>query len=199
MNNKAIGLAAFIVGAAVGAVTTWLYTKTKYERIAQNEIDSVKEVFSRRGSDDTEKSESAHARVNANQTTNKPSIAEYAARLHEQGYTNYSNFKSEQIEKEGSTMLDKPYTISPDEFGENEDYQKISLTYYADQVLTDDLDMPLEDVEEMVGFESLDKFGEYEDDSVYVRNDRLKCDYEILRDLQEYSEVIERRPHEVDD
>ena len=83
-------------------------------------------------------------------------------------------------------------------FGENEDYERISLTYYADQVLVDENDEMIEDVEEMVGFESLNHFGEYEDDSVFVRNDAKKCDYEILLDQKLYSDVIDEMPHQME-
>jgi hypothetical protein len=131
---------------------------------------------------------------------------EYAAKLRKQGYINYSdtdslsedsNVSEEEVDE--NMINDKPYVISPDEFGEFYDYEKISLTYYADQVLADEDDELVEDIEETVGFESLNAFGEYEDDSVFVRNDRLKCDYEILLDQRKYSDVIKRRPHEVED
>lgn len=95
-------------------------------------------------------------------------------------------------------MSNKPYVISPEEFGEGEEYEKISLTYYADQVLADENDELVEDVEGAVGFESLTHFGEYEDDSVFVRNDRLKCDYEILLDQRTYSDVVKTRPHQME-
>lgn len=85
--------------------------------------------------------------------------------------------------------MDIPYVISPDEFGQDESYETISLTYYADGVLADDDDEMVEDVENLVGFDSLNHFGEYEDDSVFVRNDRLKCDYEILLDHRKYTDV----------
>ena len=95
-------------------------------------------------------------------------------------------------------MVNEPYVISPEQFGENEDYERISLTYYADQVLVDENDEMIEDVEEMVGFESLNHFGEYEDDSVFVRNDAKKCDYEILLDQKLYSDVIDEMPHQME-
>ena len=38
----------FLLGAAVGAVASGLYFKSKYEKIANEEIESVKEVYSRR-------------------------------------------------------------------------------------------------------------------------------------------------------
>ena len=53
MNNKFTNFIMFTAGAAVGSVVTWKLLKTKYERLAQEEIDSVKEVFSKRQSTPT--------------------------------------------------------------------------------------------------------------------------------------------------
>ena len=85
--------------------------------------------------------------------------------------------------------MDKPYVISPEEFDDNEDYETVSLTYYSDGVLTDERDNVIEDVEGTIGEDSLTHFGEYEDDSVFVRDDRKKIDYEILADDRKFSEV----------
>lgn len=191
----------FILGAAVGSIVTWRYVEKKYEQIAQDEIDSVKEVFSKREMDFTEETEVVDARIKADNAKEKPSVVEYAARLREQGYTNYSDIGTEDEEevKKESMTVDKPYVIAPEEFGEFDDYEKISLTYYADQILADDNDELVDDIEDVVGFDSLNSFGEYEDDSVFVRNDRLKCDYEILLDQRKFSNVRKRKPHEVDD
>ncbi len=48
MSNKSLFSLAFIIGAATGSVATWYLLKDKYEALAQEEIDSVKEVFLRR-------------------------------------------------------------------------------------------------------------------------------------------------------
>lgn len=196
--NKTINFMTFVLGVAVGSIVTWRYVEKKYEQIAQDEIDSVKEVFFRR---EAEFTENAEARIKADNAKEKPSVIEYAARLREHGYTNYSDMADEKPEevKEVSMTIDKPYVIAPEEFGDLDDYETISLTYYADQILADDNDEIVDDVEDVVGFDSLNSFGEYEDDSVFVRNDRLKCDYEILLDQRKYSSVIRRKPHEVDD
>ena len=183
----------FAVGAAIGSAVTWKLLKTKYEQIAQEEIDSVKEVFSRNAEEDTEEDTDEEPDEPRRSVTEKPSLAECAARVKDLGYVNYSNYKEEKKEvTESMADVDRPYVISPDEFGEFDDYEQISLTLYADGVLTDDYDEPLEDVEGTVGEDSLTHFGEYEDDSVFVRNDRLKADYEILKDLSNYSDIKER-------
>ena len=178
MNKKTTILLAFILGAASGSAVTWYSVKKKYEEIAQRENDSVKDVTE-------DKKE-------------KPELKEYAAKLHRQGYTKYSEYFDGGISEEKESVVNGPYVISPEQFGENEDYEKISLTYYADQILADENDEIIEDVEEMVGFESLNHFGEYEDDSVFVRNDAKKCDYEILLDQKLYSDVINEMPHQME-
>jgi len=196
--NKTINFMMFVLGVAVGSVVTWRYVEKKYEQIAQDEIDSVKEVFSKR---ETEFTEDTEVQIKADNAKKKPSVIEYAAWLRKRGYTNYSDMVDEKPEevKEEPMSVDKPYVIAPEEFGELDDYETISLIYYADQILADDNDVIVDDIEDVVGFDSLNSFGEYEDDSVFVRNDRLKCDYEILLDQRKYSDVIKRRPHEVED
>ncbi|QJU22518.1 hypothetical protein HLY09_25640 [Enterocloster bolteae] len=197
--NKARGFVMFVLGAAVGSVATWQYTKKKYERIAQEEIDSVKEIFSKRESAaEVEIVTPEPQTAKVGKPEEKPDITEYAARLEREGYTNYSNVSAGEKKEEQEAMEMKPYVISPEEFGEFEDYERISLSYYADQILADEDDEKVEDVDNVVGLESLTHFGEFEDDSVFVRNDRLKCDYEILLDQRTYSDVIKQRPHQTE-
>lgn len=191
--SKATNVMSFVLGAAVGSVVTWQYVKNKYEQIAQEEIDSVKEVFLKRDPDVAVEVKEADVR---NRKEEKPGVVEYAARLQKEGYTNYAGMNA--VEEEEAETVEKPYVISPEEFGEFDDYEKISLTYYADQALADENDELVDDVEDIIGFESLTHFGEYEDDSVFVRNDRLKCDYEILMDSRLYSDVVKTMPHRVE-
>lgn len=187
MKDTLSKLFIFAAGAAVGSAVTWKFIKTKYEQIAQEEIDSVKEIFGKTKPEQTTKED-----VTTEERIQKETdFKEYAETLRDQNYTNYSDIQ----QKEEENNLDKPYVISPEEFGEMDDYDVVSLTLYADKILTDDRDIPIEDVENMVGYESLTHFGEYEDDSVFVRNDRLKTDYEILLDERTYSQVYRTNPH----
>lgn len=53
-------------------------------------------------------------------------------------------------------------------------------------------------MEEIVG-DGLEHFGEYEEDSVFMRNDAKRCDYEILRDLRTFAEFKRTLPPKHDD
>ena len=118
----------------------------------------------------------------------------YASELQKSGYTNYSDPGSDDIRKEEESV-ERPYVISPDDFGEFPEYEKISLTHYADGVLADENNEIVDNVDDIVGSDYACHFGEYEDDSVHVRNDRTRCDYEILRDLSKYVDVTVSHPH----
>lgn len=189
---------AFVAGLTIGAAGAWYYLKDKYAKLAEEEIASVKAAYAKREKPTTEeKADRLLANikdgeqtletvslVNAAKNMDKGSITEYTQRLQEAGYKDYSRTIDE---KPSGTPGEVPYVISPDEFGEFEDYTKVSLTYFADGVLADECGEIVDDVEEIIG-DGLDHFGEYEDDSVFVRSDAKRCDYEILKDLRDFSD-----------
>jgi hypothetical protein len=88
---------------------------------------------------------------------------------------------------EVKTVEFNSYIITPDEFliGER-DYTQISLTYYeGDKVLAGGNDEAFDtgEVEKAVGWGNLTRFGEKSDDpnSIYIRNETLETDFEIVR------------------
>lgn len=187
-----INFAMFIVGAGVGSAVAWFYLKKHYEQIAQEEIDSVKSVFAKNKQDFQSEKNNDDQEDNqhkADIAKLKPDLVNYAAKLQEEGYTNYTKHSEKNIREKDEPMPDKPYVISPDEYANSENYMQISLTYYSDGVLADDEDEIIEDIDGTVGEDFADHFGEYEDDSVFIRNDRMRCDYEILRDNRSFSDV----------
>lgn len=185
MNSKVAFIIGSVVGVGIGVAGTYSYFKDKYEKLAEEDFNS------RRVFDEDKKDEPVEPVVE--KTADKPSIAEYAAILQKEGYVNYSDMQDKKQKQE--IAVDRPYVIQPSDFGEFDDYEKISLTYTADGVLLDDMNEIVDDIEETVGEDSLEHFGEYEDDSVYVRNDAKKCDYEILLDQRNYQEIFETHPH----
>lgn len=170
--NKLINIFAFAFGAAAGSAVTWKVLKDKYAKYADEEINSYKEY--RKQKEEKLKEQ-----------------AKYEAAVENLGYAS----KSETVEEKGEPMEHKfAYVIPPESFGE-EGYDTVSLTYYADKVLADDYDEIIEDLDIIGGEESLNSFGEYEDDSVFVRNEENETDYEILLDLRNYSDVVGKTPH----
>ena len=185
MNKTVTTVMAFAVGAAAGVAATWKFFEEKYARIAQEEIDSVKEVFSKRDRKEVQP-EKTEPVVEATIENPKELIA---VNKNVSAIIDYSGYSSSQDDKPEEP---KPYVIPPEAFGELEEegYTNVSLTFCSDQVVIDDNNDILEDVNDVIGFESLSHFGEYEDDAVYVRNDKLHCDYEILLDQRTSEQYI---------
>ena len=175
---------AFVAGATLGSLATYMVVKKKYEQIAQEEIDSVKELYSKKKTKEEDSDNEQDIQVDEHE------VEEYEGIIDSTGYAKYSDISKNKTNNKRENV-ERPYIIRPEEFGEMDDYETISLTHYSDGVLTDDENEIIADdeIDEVVGSDYAEHFGEYEDDSVHVRNDRLKCDYEILLDPRKYPEV----------
>ena len=192
MNDNFSKVFIFVAGAAIGSVVTLKFLEEKYRRIADEEIESVKETFKKaleKEVDEDKNVEETPVKVETvSNTPDKPNITDYAAMTRGMGYDTETD--KENVEDDG------PRVIIPDDFGMNEDYDNVSLLYHFDGYLTNEQNVLVDDIENTVGFECLNTFGEYEDDAVYVRNDKFKTDYEILKVDSNYSDFIDDQEDE---
>lgn len=190
----------FVTGLVIGSVVTYVVVKDKFEKIAQEEIDSVKEVFGRRVEKEADKKVEKIAEKEVEKI--RKEYNDYGSLT--KNYTSYSKNETEEddcaqvedgvelFEVERASNSDRPYVIDPWDFGGEEGYDTVTLNYYADDVLTDSDNNVIEDedIDDFVGANFAEHFGEYEKDCVCVRNDRLKIDYEICRDIIKYSTLL---------
>ena len=198
MNRKLSNVLLFTAGVAVGSLVTWRYFKTKYE-VVEDEIEEKTEETEGETETEDEDPEVSESKM----SYKKPPLKEYVKMVEDNGYVPKTHM--EEVEEEitdgkwDNKDVYEPYIIRPEEYGELHAYETLSLNYYADGVLTDELDNPIEDVESLVPADFADHFGEYEDDVVHVRNDNLECDYEILRDLRKFTDVVGEYPYPTED
>lgn len=85
------------------------------------------------------------------------------------------------------------YILTKEEFLQAEaGYAQVTLTYYeGDEVLADERDQPIEDLFVTIGENNL-RFGYRSDDKniVYLRNERLGLDFEIVKSEGTYREEV---------
>jgi hypothetical protein len=174
MNNTVLGVLAFSLGAAVGSLVTYKVLETKFNKMLDDEIRSAKEYYSNKSSNASDNESEDE------QADNKDSQK-----------TAYIELARQYSENTGKDEY-KPYVIPPEAFGEDEDYEVVSLTYFKDGVIAYDDLSTIDNVDEVIGEESLTHFGDYEDDSVFVRDDERKIDYEILRVSRTYAEQVDK-------
>lgn len=217
MNNSLFNILVFAAGAAIGSAVTYTLVKKKYERIADEEIASVKEVYARRAEKQaaTEDDESEEEEASdEDETVEKPSDELIAlAKI-------LTDNKYYEEEKGGDVPMEKnePVIITEEEFGKKEGYETLYLICFADKVVSDHDLYEISDPEEIVGEETLGLIDEYdrnEDDDrfykidtteeeeifLYVRNNDRKMDIEILFEARTYEEAMESEdaPHRVAD
>ena len=201
MNDKLSSVIIFCGGVFIGGFLTWDFFKTKYEKIADEEIASVKETFEHR-EPRPDKNYNVEEVPKGNDTyiNVSPGVAERIIQIIDSnGYRNYSNAQIE-IEKKGGAAdmeLKHPYVITPEQYEDNVDYTKVSLTWYSDKILEDDWGNVL-DPDDVIGSDALTTFGQYEKDSVFVRDDDEQIDYEVLLDTRSYKETYGHDPVEAD-
>lgn len=186
----------FLLGVGIGSGVTYFFLDKKYSKLAQEEIDSVKEIYRNRYYEGSEPTENYDNEENKNDEPDNEEIVVETSKKEIKPNTRVQYSKI--IDNEG--YQSKPddtdiYYISPMEFGSNdEEYECTSMYHYMDDVLGDDYNNMIENIADYVPLDYVSHFGEYEDDAVYVRNDVLKMDIEILRSMKTWDEVLETLP-----
>lgn len=212
MNNKFFGAITFVAGAVIGSLVTWKVVKTKYEDIAQEEIDSVKEEYTRlmvsmkkklndsatyKDSNDSEDDESEEDIDNfddSTMTNYNEIINGYRSSNEEEGNQNEKKGDEKEEDNDGVSYMKAPYVISPDDFGSVPGYNVEPLDYFADGILADGWGVKL-DIADTIGEDAVNHFGDYDDDVVYVRNEQTELEYEVTRDPRTYAEAVRTNPN----
>lgn len=212
MKCKFINVLVFAAGAAIGSAVTWKIVKAKYERIAQEEIDSVKEAYTDMIANLQEQVDDYSTLDEAEAWSDRATHIDWSdledldededdESVSDDCLNEYARLANQYNTEKGGAedMAKEPYVISPYDFGELDGYNQVELTYYADGILEDEDYNIVTDADELIGRDSLYTFGEYEDDAVFVRNERLRADFQILKDYRTYKEARSVGPGQVDD
>ena len=207
--SKAKGLLIFVAGAIAGTVAGIGMSKRHFEAIAAQEINEVRDYYRKANKeladqlvDKTSDTKEEQAEEPEKIEVNKEEKKEYDNIIK---HGNYITTEEINDEEELFSEDDEPYIIDPSEFGNNGHYATQTCTYFADGVLVDDVDEVIEEPETLVGNFHVDIFRDFDATSVYVRNDWMKMDFEILRDDWFWSDLgdvpsnpeVYKKPHQL--
>ena len=194
----------FALGVAVGAGASWYFWKEYHKKRADEEIQSVKEAFASKKAEEV-KSEKKEVQMTVDleadsvtyEKERQSKLQDYRAMVRESGYRSRTSPKDlledDPNEPPPGDNVTKPYVIRPEEFDTLDNYDAVCYTYYADGVLVDEDEDPLEipEIATAIGLDFASHFGDYDEDSVHIRNDLRHIDYEIVRDLRKYGDFHE--------
>ena len=177
--SKIKGLLIFAAGAVAGTVAGIGISKRHFEAIAAQEINEVRDYYRKANKELEEQKEE---QKEEQENTKKEEVVEETIEEYNNIIKHGNYMTTEEIDEEDDYSDDEPYIIDPSEFGNNGNYATQTCTYFADGVLVDDVDEVIEDPEKLVGNLHVDIFRDFDATSVYVRNDWMKMDFEILKD-----------------
>jgi hypothetical protein len=171
----------FIAGLSLGAGVSWVYHKNKYEEMVQEEVESLREHRKSKLADkDMENVEETQMEpIEEEEEDNSDEYIEKVEKI-----INYQKYSTPNTD-EHESKYKKPYIVTPDDFASVPGFDTDTFYYHHDDIISNDRNEMVDDVETILGLsveEIRDQFGVYEDDAVYIRNMRLKCDYEVLRE-----------------
>ena len=194
-------LLIFLGGAAVGGLTATIYFKRK--------MDSLEEEYQKIATDAYNKYvvefNSAAKNVDefsVNYPTEDVQITSYIANKgyvsgidmgnDEDKYTEIVKEYNNQEENEKTEDYIIPYMITPEEYGDDDNYDTKVLTAFTDKVVLDE-DNCMADIEyfgDVINKKIYSK--KNKDTSIFVRDENEKVDYEIIKEsisFEEYSKL----------
>lgn len=201
MNNYvAFGIGAG-VGLIAGGAASFLICNTimrnKYEQQLLVDVESAKTEYRRLVKELKKKNEkdleTMEKDIKSRANLNKPALdiqrTQYMSIAKEYGELANNYVKGL---KEGMAAELHVEVISPEDYGlmEEEGFESEELMYYADGILVNENDEIIENPDSLVGSNFKDHFGDYEDDSVYIRNFTDKIDFCILKSMKTYKEAM---------
>lgn len=222
-----VGLAIFAAGVVTGSIITNAVVKEKATREANEkaaeEIAEVREIYRNKTKKEQNEKVTEESEKEVKEENEKVDPLKVKPQTDREDYNSYykmtQNYTSQNEEKpkRASSIsdlnaftyeksVDRPYIIDPEDYGEEDDYDTMQLTYFmGDKTLVDEsADDTIDEPDLHIGLDNLAIFDEFQGaSSIYVRNDILKMDFEILKDdcaysdLQDEPEVKEKKPHEL--
>lgn len=199
-------LIIFLAGVAVGTSAACFVLKPYLEQQMNEKIESVEMAFKARNTRNDARNVQD---IKGTDKTLKNSDYEASKVILEQkvDHFGYNSIKHAVLDEE--TGLDvgdiedkyaeeespnddgkrAPYVIDADEFAANTPYNnQVTMMYFPHQkILVDDITGEFEDIESSVGQINMNLLADGDEDVVYIRNDNLSIDYEVIRSASDYN------------
>ena len=215
MNGKVV--LSFILGAAGGAVGMYFGMKQACETYIDKEIEQFKADYEAAHEQKTEEKSEDHKEIEKNLEKNAEKALKKYASATEKSISsvdsgkneadsnvekvNYAKIRTPNIDEIDEIDVEKrvdsaigPVTITPSEYMEDDGLKRVVWNYLPKEhaVYSENGDEEIVDGIALLGEENLDSFGEFEVDTLYVKNARegIKIDCILYEDVT-YDEFLE--------
>lgn len=182
-------LLIFLGGAAVGGLTATIYFKRKIDSLEEEYQKIATDAYNKYVSDFNIEVSYPHDdnQIIYDEQNNGCIIATDAYKKYTEIVKEYNS--QEENETEDNIM---PYIITPEEYGDDDDYDTKVLTAFTDKVVLDEDNCMVD-----IGYfgDAINKkiySKKNKDTSIFVRDENEKVDYEIIKEnisFEEYSKL----------
>ena len=198
MKETLIRVAIFSVGVGVGVAASMTYFDKKYQKLADEEIESCRQAFSKPKvvlvkDEKVEEAKILEGDTAVGSVLNELQHNVYSSsvQLETKAYSDYYAPKKVEEAQTLSPKEDEPFDISVDEYEEDTEFMKVTLNLYlSDGALVYEETEELADEGSTVGQENLDDFSRTNFSSAYFRNPKNNIDYEVIKVDGSYRELI---------
>lgn len=184
----------FFAGVGVGAVGMRFYLKERYDAELDAAVERINSEYKR----DREmlfKEAGADIETPEEKKERAEGLRVFRSEVAKQAYDSYFNGGSDLKEDDAmapSEKVDEPYLISANDFATGRGLDKVTLTYYINaNLLCEDGEVLENNYDELLGNEWKEHFHDDEDGVVYVRNEKMGAEYEVLLDEMDADSVRE--------
>lgn len=182
----------FLLGAGVGSIGMYFGVKKHFETYMNDELEAQREYFEanyiKLDCDmDAMKEDDSEETKPEESVQEEPDYEEIIQKM------NYGAYSQKEKKQDTPVVADQKkdrFAISGDDFAGDEDHPHVSMLYFEN----DGVFMNAETWEvmpegtELVGEENLDKFGEYEEDVLFIQNNITSELYEIILEHEAFAE-----------
>lgn len=210
------GFLIFLGGVAIGGIGAWLglntYYKDKYSKELENRWDALKAESKKKDicnvKEESKKEDSPIKKVefysvpdiSVKRTSEYKALArDYSAyytrpKSNDTDYEQSEEYDLDQAAAEQEHPVDDgyrpPYEIDSNEAGYGLDLNTVTF-YTVDNVLADDLTNEKLDIDNCIGDDGVKIRLDSDEDAVYIRNETLGIDYEVLISHTSYAKFME--------
>lgn len=187
-----------LTGAAAGAGITFVAMREYFRAKTDAEVNEVREYYAneykslREGNDEvianavqavTEAAE--EVKDEEPKSAVQKADEEYERIVERENYSKIS--EAQKPKKEKKKAPNKPYCVTPEHFNQEPGFSKVTLDYWAGNKVFTNIDGNVEpEAGIWIDFEHNNEFGVYEDELLYVRNDQMNTDFEIMYHEESY-------------
>lgn len=173
-----------ILGSIVGSGVTYILMRKKCEQEINEEVKLMKEHYEEKYGNKTELAKKVEKPVKEQEDKPDVVVADLSKKQNKER-VDYSGTNNRKEERMISLITSERFD------NEEPDYEKITLTYYENDSILADSYGDVVEIESSIGPKGIEYFSLLHQDVIYIRNSRLKIDYEVVLEHSKYGDFYE--------